>query len=119
MKSEVSFINEGNDLACGWKQWSTSFGDLLVWHSTELTTSFPGILGWWTLENLWNWGVLTWSTLSLLAVEFDNSSYFLKLFIALLKISECLAVASTFSFFLKNYIEAIHYPLQYSLLGLK
>ena len=36
MKSQLSFIYEGNDLECGWKKWSENFEILLKWHSIEL-----------------------------------------------------------------------------------
>ena len=64
----------------------------------ELTTGLPGMLGLWTFGKIWNWGVLTSSTVRLLAVELDNSACFLKLSIALLTISKCLVDGSTFSF---------------------
>ena len=70
----------------------------LVWHSTELSTGLSGMLGLWTLGKIWNWGVLTSSTVNSFAVTFGNSSCFLKLSIALLRIPECLEVGFTFSF---------------------
>ena len=42
--------------------------------------------------------ILISSTVSLLAVKFDNGSWFLKLSIAMLTISECLAMGFTFGF---------------------
>ena len=47
---------------------------------------------------IWNWGVLTSSTVSLLAIKLDNSSCFLKFSVPLLTKSECLAIGSAFSF---------------------
>ena len=59
---------------------------MLVWYLTELTTGLPGILDIWTLRKIWDWGVVTSSKVSLIAVDFDNSSCFLKLSIAMLTI---------------------------------
>ena len=98
IKSEVSFIYEGNDLTCGWRMWLRNFEIVLVLHSAELVEGLSSMLGWWTLGKLSKWIVLTLSMVSLLSVEYDNSSCFLNVFVALLTILECLTVVSVFGF---------------------
>ena len=45
IKSEVSLIYEGNDLARGWRKWSTNY----LYNIRQLTSGLTGMLDLWTL----------------------------------------------------------------------